>query len=249
MAMPRLRLAFVLLGIAFGIAAEWVAFDDGQSPALAGADLAVGSILVACGGVAWGGRPESRVGVLMSLAGFTWFLGTITTPALFVHRGPLVQLQLTYPTGRVHGRLALAVVTAAYVGAAVKPLASNDVLTLALSGAVALTAAGNARQQLRPSGRLPSSQRRRRQETGDQRKGAHAGDRGRRRRRDRLSRSGVVTVRVAFEAAPTEERDRRQLGALGGEGGEGDRDANSGERCQHGQQSPPLHVRQATGAI
>ena len=105
--------------------------------ALAVADLAVGWILIGCGLVAWDRRPESRVGALMSLAGFTWFLGTAFEPALYLHRGPLVHLLLSYPTGRLPTRLARAVVIAAYVDGAIVPLARNDVLTLALSIAVA----------------------------------------------------------------------------------------------------------------
>jgi hypothetical protein len=130
----------VALGVVFGVAAEWAELDDAPSHALAAADLAVGSILVVCGGIAWDRRPESRVGALMALSGFTWFLGTLLPAALYLHRGPLVHLHLSYPTGRAPGRLAAAVVTAAYVDALVEPLASNDVLTLALSVAVALTA-------------------------------------------------------------------------------------------------------------
>ena len=104
------------------------------------ADLAVGCVLVVCGTVAGDRRPDSRVGGLMSLAGFTWFLGTLFEPALFLHRGPLVHLHLSYPTGRSPTRLARVVVAAAYLDAAIEPLAQNDALTLALSAAVALTA-------------------------------------------------------------------------------------------------------------
>jgi signal transduction histidine kinase len=134
------RLVVVAVGLAFGITVEWAEWDDAPSRALAAADLAVGCLLIACGAVAWDRRAESRVGPLMTLAGFTWFLGTLWATALYLHRGPLVHLHLSYPTGRVPGRAALVVVTAAYVDAAIEPLASNDVLTLALSGAVALTA-------------------------------------------------------------------------------------------------------------
>jgi signal transduction histidine kinase len=130
----------VALGVAFGVAAEWAQLDDAPSHALAAADLAVGSVLILCGGIAWEQRPESRVGALMGLSGLTWFLGTLVPAALYLHRGPLVHLHLSYPTGRAPGRLAATVVAAAYVDALLEPLASNDVLTLALSIAVALTA-------------------------------------------------------------------------------------------------------------
>jgi signal transduction histidine kinase len=136
----RRHLVLIGAGISFGLVAEWAAFDRAPSRWLAAADFAVGCILIVCGGIASDRRPESRVGGLMWLSGATWFLGTLFTPALYLHRGPLVHLHLSYPTGRAPGGLALAVVTAAYVVAAVEPLASNDVLTLVLSVAVAVTA-------------------------------------------------------------------------------------------------------------
>jgi signal transduction histidine kinase len=132
-------LATLPLGIGFGLAVEWATYDH-ERPGVALADLAVGCVLVVCGAIAWGRRPQSRSGVLMSLSGFTWFLGTLFEPALFLHRGPLVHLHLSYPTGRLPTRLSRVVVALAYVDAAFEPLARNDALTLALSGAVALTA-------------------------------------------------------------------------------------------------------------
>jgi signal transduction histidine kinase len=138
--MRRATLALgAAVGLAFGVAAEWIAYDGGGL-GLAAADLAVGSILVAGGALAWHRRPESRVGGIMSLAGLTWFLGTLWGPAVFLHRGPLVHLHLSYPTGRTPTRLARGVVVAAYVDAAVEQLARSDILTLVLSAAVALTA-------------------------------------------------------------------------------------------------------------
>jgi signal transduction histidine kinase len=134
--MRPLRLALLPLAIAAGLAAEWASYDGGEL-GLTIADLTVGWILIGCGLVAWERRPESRVGAIMSLAGFTWFLGTAFEPALYLHRGPFVHLLLSYPTGRLPSRLARAVVVAAYVDGAIEPLARNDILTLALSGAVA----------------------------------------------------------------------------------------------------------------
>jgi len=136
----RAPILLAAAGIVFGLVAEWSALDDAPSHALAAADLAVGCVLLVCGAVAWSRRPASRIGGLMALAGLTWFLGTVVPAALYVHRAPLVHLHLSYPSGRVPGRLALAVITAAYVDAVVRPLAGDDVLTLLLSGAVALTA-------------------------------------------------------------------------------------------------------------
>jgi signal transduction histidine kinase len=134
-----LRLALLPLGIAFGLGAEWASYQIGDL-ALTAADFVVGSSLISCGVVAWDRRPESRVGELMFLAGFTWFLGTLFEPVLFLHRGVLVHLLLSYPTGRLPTRLARVVVVFAYVDAAIEPLARNDWITLALSSVVAFAA-------------------------------------------------------------------------------------------------------------
>ena len=138
--MRRGPILLATAGIAFGLVVEWSSFDDAPSHALAAADLVVGCVLLVSGAIAWTHRPASRVGALMSLAGLTWFLGTLVPAALYLHRGPLVHLHLSYPSGRVPGRLVLGVVAAAYVDAVVRPLGGDDVLTLVLSGAVALTA-------------------------------------------------------------------------------------------------------------
>ena len=137
--MRRSTVALVPVGLALGLGAEWAAWE-GDEPGLVVADLLVGWTLIGCGLVARDRRPASRVGALMLLSGGTWFLGTVLSFALFLHRGPLVHLHLSYPTGRLPTRLARGVVVAAYVDAAVEPLARSDVLTLALSGAVAVTA-------------------------------------------------------------------------------------------------------------
>jgi signal transduction histidine kinase len=138
--MRPLRLALVLAGIAFGLAIEWAFYNVALGRALTAADFVVGCLLIVCGAVAWDRRRESRVGPLMALAGFTWFLGSAAGWLLFLHRGPLVHLHLSYPTGRLPTRLARVVVVAAYVDAVIEPLAANDALTLVLSGLVALAA-------------------------------------------------------------------------------------------------------------
>jgi signal transduction histidine kinase len=136
----RIRSALLPAGIAFGLAVEWAFYSPALGPALTVADFTVGCMLLVCGTVAWQRREESRVGPLMGLAGLTWFLGNIGQPLLYLHRGPLVHLHLSYPTGRLPTRLAAAVVAIAYVDAVVEPLAANDLLTLALSALIALSA-------------------------------------------------------------------------------------------------------------
>jgi signal transduction histidine kinase len=140
MLLRQRTLALLAVGIALGAAAEWLFHASTPGLGLIAADFVVGIVLIVCGLVAWERRPESRCGLLMLLAGSTWFLGNLSAVLVYLHRGPLVQLLLSYPTGRLRSRLAKTVVVLAYVDAAVEPLARSDWLTLALATAVAFTA-------------------------------------------------------------------------------------------------------------
>jgi signal transduction histidine kinase len=137
--MRLLRVALLLGAVGVAVAAEWVSYEAGDL-ALVVADAVVGLVLVTCGVVAWERRGESRVGPLMVLSGYTWFAGNFWGQLLYLHRGPLVHLHISYPTGRLRRRLAKATVAAAYVDAIVEPIARNDVLTLVLAALVAATA-------------------------------------------------------------------------------------------------------------
>jgi signal transduction histidine kinase len=139
---PRLRAGAWLAGLVLGLGAEWLARSS-QSLPEAGADLAVGWTLIGCGLLAWSRRPQSRIGVLVALTGFAWFLGTLAgsriggvatlgAALLFVHRGPLCHAIIGYPRGRALDRLSMVVVAAAYVYAAAAPLARNDAVTIAV---------------------------------------------------------------------------------------------------------------------
>jgi signal transduction histidine kinase len=139
MPVRALRLALFPVGVGFGLAVEWVFYEPALGPALAAADFAVGLLLIGCGAIAWERRGESFVGALMTVAGFGWFLGNLGGAAVYFHRGPLVHLVLSYPTGRLHRRLDRAIVGAAYADALIEPLAKNDALTLALASALVLT--------------------------------------------------------------------------------------------------------------
>src|SRR6201985_2815268 len=98
--MRWLRFALWPAGLAFGVAAEWVG-----RPELIALDAAAGFALVFLGLVSWSRRPGSRAGPIMSAAGLAWFLGTLWAPAVFLHRGPLAQLLISYPGGRLSSRL------------------------------------------------------------------------------------------------------------------------------------------------
>jgi signal transduction histidine kinase len=139
-------------GLVAGLGAEWLA-RSGQSLAAAVADLAVGWALIGCGLVCWSRRPQSRVGALLALAGFAWFLGTLRlshiaavaavgTALLFVHRGPLCHAIVGYPGGRPAGRLSVIVVVLCYVYAAAVPLARSDVVTIVVAALVLAATAG-----------------------------------------------------------------------------------------------------------
>lgn len=97
------------------------------------ADGVVGVVLVTCGVIAWDRRSESRVGPLMVLSGFTWFAGNFVAGLIYLHRGPLVHLHISYPTGRLRRWLAQVTVLAAYIDAVVEPIARNDYMTLVLT--------------------------------------------------------------------------------------------------------------------
>jgi signal transduction histidine kinase len=138
--MRRSSVALLLAGTAIGLAVELVYYDAQLGPALTVADFLVGFVLLAAGALARDRRPESRVGMLALLSGGTWFAGNVGPPLLYLHRGPLVHLCLSYPTGRLRSRVTRAVVAFAWVDGAIEPLARNTALTFVLSGAVAVAA-------------------------------------------------------------------------------------------------------------
>ena len=103
----RARVLVVLAAVALGVAAEWAAFDVADVRRWL-PDLLVGWVLVGCGLVGTARRPASRTGALLVAAGLTWFLGNfagvsvesagwLAGPLVYLHRGFLVHLLLTYP--------------------------------------------------------------------------------------------------------------------------------------------------------
>ncbi|WP_329332811.1 hypothetical protein OG252_00545 [Streptomyces sp. NBC_01352] len=122
------------------------------------ADAAVGTVLLGSGAVAWTGRRRSRVGLLMAVAGVCWFLGSVVPGLVFLHRGPLVHLHLSYPTGRLHRRSTAVVVAAAYVAAGLEgfvptlwPTAGLSALVVAAAFDVFARTSGPARRAGRPA--------------------------------------------------------------------------------------------------
>ena len=137
------RLLLWPAGAAVGIAAEWIFFgwDD---PRHWVPDLVTGWTLIACGLVAWSRRPESRSGALMAATGFSWFLGNFATAgvapvdwlgahALYVYRGPLIHLLITYPSGRLSSPFDRAAVAVGYAATVVTPLWQSEIATIVLA--------------------------------------------------------------------------------------------------------------------
>ncbi len=134
--MRQLRYALWPAGLAFGLAAEWV----GQ-PQLVAFDAVAGFALLFLGLMAWSRRPGNRAGAIMAAAGFAWFLGTLWAPAVFWHRGPLAQLLISYPGGRLSSRLQKVGTGAAYGYAAVAVVAGSPYATVIFAfGLVAFSA-------------------------------------------------------------------------------------------------------------
>jgi signal transduction histidine kinase len=147
-------------GAAAGIAAEWRLYGwaapGGWVP-----DLVTGWSLIGCGLAGWARRPASWSGALLAAAGFAWFvpgiaaagvgrLGGLGGLALYLYRGPLVQLVLTYPRGRVSGRVEGVTVAVGYAAAVVMPLWGSLAGSVALAACMVVVA---ARAYMRAAGR------------------------------------------------------------------------------------------------
>jgi signal transduction histidine kinase len=139
------RAWFVLwpAGIGVGLFAEWVAFEF-RDPGKWVPDLVAGWTLIGGGLIAWRGRPESRIGLLLVASGFTWFLGNfagvstewiawIAAHGVYLHRGPLLHAVVTFPTGRAATRLERAAVVVGYIAALVTPVWRNEWVTVWLA--------------------------------------------------------------------------------------------------------------------
>jgi signal transduction histidine kinase len=141
----RGRLGLVgLAGIAVGLTAEWVGFGWGD-PRHWIPDLAVGWTLIGCGLVAWGRRRDSRTGPLLVATGLTWFVGNfaqvgvaavawVAAHLVYLHRGPLVQLVLAYPSTRPGSRRVRVAVAVGYTAAMITPIWRSAVATILLAG-------------------------------------------------------------------------------------------------------------------
>ena len=126
-----------------GLTAEWRLYGWAD-PGDWAPDLLTGWTMIVCGLAGWSRRPQSRSGALLAAAGFAWFapnyavtgvtaLAWLSAHALYLHRGPLVQLVLTYPTGRAAQRLDRAAVAAGYAAAVLTPVWTSQTATIVLA--------------------------------------------------------------------------------------------------------------------
>lgn len=79
----------------------------------------------------------------MAATGFAWFAANFASDqALYLHRGPLMHLVLSYPHGRLGGRVDRSVVAIGYVAAVIPAIWSSEAATFLLAGLL-VAAAGN----------------------------------------------------------------------------------------------------------
>jgi hypothetical protein len=142
------RWGLLVAGIVLALVAA-LASAGRLDPAVTVLDLAAGLILMGAGIVAWDLRPRSRVGILVAAIGLAWLAGTLVPAALYLHRGLLAFLLLSYPTGILSDRLSVIAVVAACLYGALLPMVPSELATLAFAVALPVLAVG---RMLRASG-------------------------------------------------------------------------------------------------
>src|SRR4051812_41040305 len=107
----RSRTIQLVVGVVGAAALSVPAVRRGDSPL----DLAVAWVLVGCGLVLAGSRSAARRPAwLLVVGGFAWLVGGV------LHRGPLAQLLLTWPTGRARSPWVAAAVAFCYADALIE---------------------------------------------------------------------------------------------------------------------------------
>ena len=103
-------------------------------------DLAVGLTFIFCGLLAWERWNAAAVGALLAATGVSWFLGNFWAELLYLHRGPLVHLVLTYPGRRPRSRLDLVAIAVGYVAALSEPVLQSESGTIVFALALVFLA-------------------------------------------------------------------------------------------------------------
>jgi signal transduction histidine kinase len=153
---PGWRIAIAIAAVAVGIASVTVAFTWWRVASWTG-DLLTGWVLIGSGIVAMSRIPTSRIGALLVIAGFTWFVGDFAVLAgvpgwiagalMWVHRGVLFHAIMTVPSGRLVSRFQRVGVAAGYAVSLLPWVWTNAVpaiaVSLAMVGAAAVEYSGS----------------------------------------------------------------------------------------------------------
>jgi signal transduction histidine kinase len=123
----------LIVGIALGLLSEGTS-AEGQPAGLIVAGLLVGWVYIGAGAVLRGRVPTARTGNLLVLTGVAWFIGGLVPAAVLLHRGPLVQAIVAYPTGRLSTRNARLAVACVYVISLVSPFVGSVLASAAIGG-------------------------------------------------------------------------------------------------------------------
>ena len=99
-------------------------------------DTATGLVLLAAGLMSVRRAP----GWLLLAAGLAWFAGDVASWAVYLHRGPLVQLVVVYPFLRPRGAWAWVLAAAGYACATLPVLTASSPAAFALAAALVLSA-------------------------------------------------------------------------------------------------------------
>jgi len=134
--LKRALIAIGGVGFAAGMVAIALVLTANDSRDVTGFDLALGPIVgwafIYAGLIAWWRRPDNRFGSLMTLVGFTWFLGAFglsDAPGVFVFGlifgavpfAVLLHMLLAFPSGRLEGTAARRLVRFGYFAVLVMP--------------------------------------------------------------------------------------------------------------------------------
>src|SRR3954449_13362455 len=100
------------------------------------ADLGTGAALLGIGAIASSQRRGRATGVLLVATGAAWLAGSAVDALVFLHRGPLFHLLLSYSRLGIDSRPRQAIAAAGYATAVVEPLGASDAVTLVLCALV-----------------------------------------------------------------------------------------------------------------
>ena len=111
------------------------------APELRMLDAVTGFLLVGLGFGARMRRPASGTGLILAAAGAAWFAGSLTSSALYLHRGVLAHLVLAYPDGKLTSSRERMAVAAAYAYGAAYPVSGSAYATIPFAlGLVSISA-------------------------------------------------------------------------------------------------------------